>query len=64
MALAVTVCLITACLTTGCQTGVSDTALQKENKELETALAKTKADRKELKDSVSKMHMQMLEKDA
>ena len=62
--LAVSVCLITACVTTGSQSGVSDTALQKENKELKTALAKTRADRKELKDSVSKMHMQMLEKDA
>jgi cell division protein FtsB len=64
LVLAVSICLITACVTTGSQTGVSTTALQKENKELETALAKTEADRKDLKDRVSKMHMQMLEKDA
>jgi hypothetical protein len=64
LVLVVSVCLITACVTTGSQTEVSETALQKENKELKTALAKTKADRKDLKDSVSKMHMEMLEKDA
>lgn len=58
---AVSMCLITACVTTGNQSG---TALQKENKELKRALAKSEGDRKDLKERVSKMHMQMLEKDA
>ena len=62
--LAVSICLITACVTTDNQTGVSDTALQKENKGLKTALAKSEANQKGLKERVSKMHMQMLEKDA
>jgi cell division protein FtsB len=64
LVLVVSVCLITACVTTGSQTGESNTTLQKGNKELKTALAKSEADRKDLKESVSKMHMQMLEKDA
>lgn len=64
LVLAACACLVTACVTTGSQNGVSGTALQKENKALKTALAKAEADRKELKESVSKMHMQMLEKDA
>jgi hypothetical protein len=61
--LAIAVCLITACVTTGSQR-VSEETLQKENEELKTALAKAGADRKELKANFSKMHMQMLEKDA
>lgn len=67
--LAILVFFMTGCVTlSGDQKGVSVEAeyakLQKENKELKRALANSDTDRKELKESVSKMHMQTLEKDA
>jgi hypothetical protein len=43
---------------------MSNTALQKENTDLKTALAKSDVERKNLKERVSKMHIQMLERDA
>jgi hypothetical protein len=64
LVLAVSACLVTACVTTDSQDGVSGRGLEKENKALKTALANAEVDRKKLKDSVSKMHMQMLEKEA
>ncbi len=61
--LTVSVCLITACVTPSSnQTQISAGA--EENRKLKKALAESNSERKGLKDSVSKMHMQMLEKDA
>lgn len=61
--LAVSICLITACATLSSnQTETSSTA--EETKKLKKALAESNEERKSLKDRVSKMHMQMLEKDA
>lgn len=62
--LAISTCLITACVSTGNRKGMSDTELQKENRELKTVLAKSETDRKDLKERVSQMHMQILERDA
>ena len=61
--LAVSICLITACVTPSSkQTETSPAA--EETRELKKALAESNEERKSLKDRVSKMHMQMLEKDA
>ena len=58
----VSVCLITACVTPSNKTEMSSSA--EENKRLKKALAESNSERKDLKGRVSKMHMQMLEKDA
>lgn len=62
LGLAVSICLITACATLSSnQTQVSSSV--EENRKLKKALAESDAERKDLKDRVSKMHVQMLEKD-
>lgn len=67
--LGIFVFFMTGCVTlSGDQKAVSAEAeyarLQKENKELKRALSNSDAERKDLKESVSKMHMQTLEKDS
>ncbi|MGD9032811.1 MAG: SH3 domain-containing protein [Desulfobacteraceae bacterium] len=62
LVLAVSICLITACATLS--SNKTQMPSTEENRKLKKALAESNSERKGLKDRVSKMHMQMLEKDA